>query len=136
MSYIILFFITRLLHFYFLTYSKSKKVLSIYFLQRGPPIIVRLGTRNLITDQGQNMDVEDVIVHPEYKEPSGYNDIALVKIAEGLTMERTLRPACLPPPTSSADKPGSSLVATGWGRTGFGKSKSYLCKLYLCRIIL
>lgn len=90
----------------------------------------------MITDQGQNMDVEDVIVHPEYKEPSGYNDIALVKIAEGLRMERTLRPACLPHPTSSADKPGSSLVATGWGRTGFGKSKSYLCKLYLCRIIL
>lgn len=90
----------------------------------------------MITDQGQNMDVEDVIVHPDYKEPSGYNDIALVKIAEGLRMERTLRPACLPPPTSSTDKPGSSLVATGWGRTGFGKSKSYLLKLFLMPYLL
>ncbi|KAG8302694.1 hypothetical protein J6590_026897 [Homalodisca vitripennis] len=86
----------------------------------GPPIIVRLGTLNLIADVGQNMDVEEVIVHPDYSEPSCYNDIALVRMIPGLKMSKTLRPACLPAPTTLAGDPGNHLMATGWGRTGYG----------------
>lgn len=85
---------------------------------------MRLGTRNLITDEGQNMDVEEVIIHPDYKEPSGYNDIALVKIVAGVNMSKYLRPACLPPPNTPAGNPGRLLTATGWGRTGFGQCTS------------
>lgn len=70
------------------------------------------------------MDVEKVIIHPQYKEPSSYNDIALIKLAEGTPLSKTLRPACLPPLSTKAGDPGHYLTATGWGRTGYGEDLS------------
>lgn len=89
---------------------------------RGPPILVRLGTRNLITDKGHNIDVEKIIIHPRYKEPTSYYDIALIMMAEAAPLSKNLRPACLPPVNSRSGEPGHYLTATGWGRIGYGET--------------
>lgn len=120
---------TELVHQFYDTYLPDccvnvKQLVS--FCARGPPIMARLGTRNLITDVGQNCDVEKVIVHPGYQAPCSYNDIALLKLKEELKFTKTLRPACLPLPTSTSGDPGNRLTATGRGRTGYGKPNIHM----------
>lgn len=88
---------------------------------RGFPVIVRFGVLNVMTETGQTIPVDDVVVHPNYKEPSVYNDIALIRIADSLRLGHTLRPACLPEVNTKTDNPGSIVTAIGWGKVGYSK---------------
>lgn len=65
--------------------------------------------------------MDDVIIHPNYKEPSVYDDIALVRIAEKLRLGHNLRPACLPQVNTESENPGSVVTAIGWGKVGYSK---------------
>lgn len=62
--------------------------------------------------------ISKIITHPEYKPPSKYNDIALLKLSRKVTFYKHIRPACLYlDERLSQDK----AVATGWGRRTYGK---------------
>ncbi|XP_025160830.1 venom protease isoform X3 [Harpegnathos saltator] len=63
----------------------------------------------------QTIRIVERILHPDYKKPSQYHDIAIVKLETPITYTVWARPACLP-----VDLPdigyGGAAVATGWGR--------------------
>lgn len=94
----------------------------ITFLFRGHVKHVRLGTTNFVKhpDQTQEFEIESIIVHPEYKYPKAYNDIAVLVLKKNVTMNNKVRPICF---EKVADLNGKDLIATGWGVTNFGESE-------------
>lgn len=100
----------RLIFFY-----KNKYYLRAYALW------ARLGDLNYLsnTDNARAKDYKIVerIIHPNYRPPSLYNDIALFRLEKDVVFSAYIRPICL-----NADnllKP-SSVIATGWGQIEFG----------------
>ncbi|XP_046997816.1 serine protease snake-like isoform X1 [Schistocerca americana] len=92
---------------------------------KGPPVIVRLGELNLKRDDDGAHPVDyrivDIVRHPEYKPPSKYNDIALLRLSDRVHFNKFLRPACLyTHDTFSVNK----TVATGWGRIDYAEKPS------------
>ncbi|XP_033208181.1 serine protease snake-like [Belonocnema kinseyi] len=84
----------------------------------GPASKVRAGTINIKSvDTGmQERDVIERINHPDYKLPSRYNDIALLKLNKPLELNANVRPACL---EIAPQPPGKSAIATGFGKTSY-----------------
>lgn len=83
---------------------------------------VRLGDLDYIseTDEARPKDYKIVerIVHPNYKPPSLYNDIALFRLERDVEFSAFVRPICLN--TDHSLRP-PAIIATGWGRTDTGK---------------
>ncbi|KAE8752160.1 hypothetical protein FOCC_FOCC000953 [Frankliniella occidentalis] len=50
---------------------------------RGPPTRVRVGAHNLTEVDGEEHDVVQVTVHPQYSTQSHYNDLAVLRIGRG-----------------------------------------------------
>lgn len=61
----------------------------------------------------------DIIRHPDYKAPSKYNDIALLKLDPRVEFNEFIRPACL---YTSDTFEVTKTVATGWGKIDYGKT--------------
>ncbi|XP_053203897.1 ovochymase-2-like isoform X2 [Panonychus citri] len=62
--------------------------------------------------------VERIISHPNYSRRYHENDIGLIKLTNRVTYSSTVRPACLPSPSSSPAVSGSKnqpLIVAGWG---------------------
>ncbi|XP_049798942.1 serine protease snake-like [Schistocerca nitens] len=98
-----------------------------------PAVIVRLGEYNLKSDDDGALPVDyhiaDLVRHPEYKGPSKYNDIALLRLSERVNFTWPIRPACLYTLDKFSD---SRAIATGWGKTEYaGKSSDILQKVDL-----
>ncbi|RZB39732.1 serine protease snake-like, partial [Asbolus verrucosus] len=96
---------------------------------------VRLGDLDLknTTDEAmpQNFIISEIIVHPEYKAPSHYHDIALLKLDREAKYDDYVQPACLPVKDSVPDE----LTVTGWGKVDFlGESSSHLLKANLNKV--
>uniref|UniRef100_A0A1S4GZD7 Uncharacterized protein n=2 Tax=Anopheles gambiae TaxID=7165 RepID=A0A1S4GZD7_ANOGA len=91
----------------------------------GPATIVRLGELSLAssTDEAfpEDYDIAERIPHPEYKQTSHYNDIALIKLNRKVIFSPYARPICLP---LQAAIPQKRAIATGWGAIGFGLEQS------------
>uniref|UniRef100_A0A182WR24 Peptidase S1 domain-containing protein n=1 Tax=Anopheles minimus TaxID=112268 RepID=A0A182WR24_9DIPT len=91
----------------------------------GPATIVRLGELSLssTTDEAfpEEYDVAERIPHPEYKQTSHYNDIALIKLGRKVILSPYIRPICLPVQQTISQK---RAIATGWGAIGFGLEQS------------
>nr|BBG28441.1 secreted serine protease Snake [Gryllus bimaculatus] len=93
----------------------------------GPPVRVRLGELNLKSDADGaspvDIAVAEVIRHPEYRPPSKYHDIALLRLAQRARFGKNLRPACL---YTRPDFPPAinKTIATGWGRIDYAESPS------------
>lgn len=51
---------------------------------RDEPEIVRLGELDFSDQEGdiQDIAIREIIIHPEYKWPDKYNDIALIRLAK------------------------------------------------------
>lgn len=86
----------------------------------GAPTVVLLGDRKLSGKQDPTRklsNVSEIYVHPGYKPPLQYNDIAIIKLDSPVTLSRGILPACLPNP---ADRPDRviGVQASGWGQTG------------------
>lgn len=66
-------------------------------LRQEDPTVARLGEYSILTDDGDQVDVEveSVVVHPEYNSATVYNDIALVKLAEPVAFTKLIYPACI-----------------------------------------
>lgn len=99
----------------------------------GPPISVRLGDLNLAKeDDAPNpveIEVEKVIIHPLYKPPKKYNDIALLQLKHKVQFDVFLRPACL---WTQGKINSPKALATGWGTTSFsGPTSDALLKVAL-----
>ena len=89
---------------------------------------VMLGALKLSQDSGEGssksgrftvIDVEKHFIHPKYKAPKVYNDIALLKLKIPVKITRNIRPACLPQPEFRPEKAVMTTV-TGWGRMELG----------------
>uniref|UniRef100_A0A8C9U8K7 chymotrypsin n=1 Tax=Scleropages formosus TaxID=113540 RepID=A0A8C9U8K7_SCLFO len=64
----------------------------------------------------QTMRVEKVFTHPEWNPYAKDNDIALIKLASPVTLNRNASPVCLAG-SSDVYEPGTRCVTTGWGLT-------------------
>ncbi|XP_053666525.1 venom protease-like [Anopheles marshallii] len=91
----------------------------------GSATVVRLGELSLSssTDEAfpEDYDVAEKIPHPEYKQTSHYNDIALIKLSRKVIFSPYIRPICLPVLQTISQK---RAIATGWGAIGFGLEQS------------
>ncbi|KAI5643890.1 trypsin domain-containing protein [Phthorimaea operculella] len=83
------------------------------------PKIIRFGAT--VIDERLHFDsvpvmrnISKIIVHPDYKSPKKYNDIALMELHEDVEFGRNIQPACL---WHHFDTKllGSEATATGWG---------------------
>ncbi|XP_026279279.1 chymotrypsin-like protease CTRL-1 isoform X2 [Frankliniella occidentalis] len=83
----------------------------------------------------QLVAVSETIAYPQYRPPSTYHDIALLRLARPATLSGRVRPACLQ--TERALRPGDdgndvAPVATGWGLTAWeGDPSPFLQKVSL-----
>uniref|UniRef100_A0A8C9W9U9 Chymotrypsinogen B, tandem duplicate 3 n=1 Tax=Scleropages formosus TaxID=113540 RepID=A0A8C9W9U9_SCLFO len=66
----------------------------------------------------QTMRVEKVFTHPEWDPSTINNDIALIKLASPVTLNRNSSPVCLAG-SSDVYEPGTRCVTTGWGLTRY-----------------
>ncbi|XP_049281653.1 venom protease-like isoform X2 [Anopheles funestus] len=91
----------------------------------GSATIVRLGELSLSSSKDEafpeDYDVAERIPHPEYKQTSHYNDIALIKLQRKVIFSPYIRPICLPVLETISQK---RAIATGWGAIGFGLEQS------------
>ncbi|XP_053611401.1 serine protease snake-like [Plodia interpunctella] len=84
------------------------------------PKIVRIGDKNIIdlntTDSPPRIDamITRIIVHPQYKPPKKYFDIALIELDHAVTFSKYVQPACLWNKPSTTEL-GTQAVGTGWG---------------------
>lgn len=65
-----------------------------------------------------DLDIKEVIVHPNYTKSTSDNDIALLHLAKPATLSQTIVPICLPDSGLSERKltqVGQETVVTGWG---------------------
>lgn len=89
------------------------------------PNIVRLGYQNLARQYGNvqphDYEIENVIVHPDYKHSSNYYDIALIQLKSNVIFTRLIRPACL---WKNDYINSTKAVATGWGQFQFNGDRS------------
>ncbi|KAK7082615.1 Chymotrypsin-like elastase member 2A, partial [Halocaridina rubra] len=85
--------------------------------------IVKLGGHNLRIRDAKAVDVgiSTTIFHPEYKLASAKHDLAILRLANPVSLSNRISPVCLPwTETDSPDLIGRSLTLTGWGATSFG----------------
>ncbi|XP_072938403.1 uncharacterized protein [Epargyreus clarus] len=89
------------------------------------PEIVRLGDKNIIDVYANGHSPVDkqilrFIVHPQYKPPKKYFDIALIELTTEVSFDKFIQPACL---WSQADTSPLGIKAslTGWGTVDSAK---------------
>ncbi|XP_059056609.1 venom protease-like [Achroia grisella] len=75
-------------------------------------------------------NVKRIIIHPDYKPPVKYNDIALLETDRKITFSQRVQPACLH--VDSSDDEGLPRTTVGWGAQGYtGNNANILQKTEL-----
>ncbi|XP_026479139.1 serine protease snake-like [Ctenocephalides felis] len=104
----------------------------IFSSQDGEVKWVRLGENNIQNSQEtetQDFEVAQIIKHPQYKAPSRYNDIALLRLDRKAILNKYVIPACLHTEFNIGHQ---KAIATGWGRTHtYGTTSQQLYKVTL-----
>lgn len=59
--------------------------------------------------------------HPNFRHPSKYNDIALLRVDNTVHFDQYIRPACL---QQSQSLDAEKVIASGWGKTDYNKPSS------------
>ena len=82
-----------------------------------------------VNDPGEQFrPVAEIVIHPEYNETSGANDIGLVRVVPKLSLDGLYVGAvCLPDPWNNYTD--YTATATGWGEDGQGSVQEYLQEL-------
>lgn len=96
----------------------------LYFqLFRGPARWVRVAELDLSRENTPHRDIAIVSrhIHPGYREPAVYNDIALFRLGTRLVFSSWVQPICLHVADDIFERRG---VAAGWGRTDFSRFKA------------
>lgn len=65
----------------------------------------------------EDYDAIDMIIHPQFKNQSLWNDIALIKLDRKVQFKPNIDTACLPAPGDVFD--GQQCVTTGWGKNAY-----------------
>ncbi|XP_062969271.1 LOW QUALITY PROTEIN: vitamin K-dependent protein C [Cynocephalus volans] len=83
-------------------------------------LIVRLGEYDLRRMDNLEMEVEikEVLIHPNYSKSTTDNDIALLQLAQPATLSDTIVPVCLPDSglaERELTQAGQEMLVTGWG---------------------
>lgn len=82
------------------------------------PKIVRLSYKNLYAkkprDNYQDSTIKAIYVHPDYKSPTKYNDVALLELEWGINYSYFVQPACLWTKEDITELESFATV-TGWG---------------------
>jgi len=77
----------------------------ILLFSRRKADVVRLGeldfSRNDEPASPKDMAVAKVVIHPDYKPPIFYHDIALIKLRDNAPFSKYIQPVCLPPPNKN-----------------------------------
>uniref|UniRef100_A0A1A9W1D5 Peptidase S1 domain-containing protein n=1 Tax=Glossina brevipalpis TaxID=37001 RepID=A0A1A9W1D5_9MUSC len=64
-----------------------------------------------------DINIEAIIVHPNYNVRSHHNDIALIRLAADVNYTRFIQPVCLPLPETRTNVTGEErLTVASWGR--------------------
>lgn len=105
----------------------------LLFWYSGPASHVLLGDLNYGSEaddaQPRQYRIVERIKHDDFKFPSKYNDIALVKIDGPVQFNNYVRPACLPQSRRIETK---HVIASGWGRLSHASNVSeHLLKVVL-----
>uniref|UniRef100_G3MLI9 Peptidase S1 domain-containing protein n=1 Tax=Amblyomma maculatum TaxID=34609 RepID=G3MLI9_AMBMU len=79
-------------------------------------LTVKTGVHRL-TD-GLHQDVEQCIMHPEYKKRNLVNDIAVLELSFPILYDEFQKPICLP--LDAEDMVGKYGIIAGWGRESYG----------------
>ncbi|XP_062036370.1 vitamin K-dependent protein C [Lepus europaeus] len=83
-------------------------------------LFVRLGEYDLRRKERWELDlnIQEVLIHPNYSRSTTDNDIALLRLAQPATLSQTIVPICLPD-NGLAERElmqaGQETVVTGWG---------------------
>ena len=65
------------------------------------------------------VEIDEVIIHPEFVRSSIWNDIALIRLTEEVKFSQFVRPICLPTSENILDYwKDNKLGVYGWGRQG------------------
>ena len=89
---------------------------------------VRLGHSNLASPEAIDVDIESIFIHPDYEEdPLLFNDLALLKLSEWVTVTSDVMPICLPIEDEEIVEP----VVVGWGLVNHENATEHLQKLKL-----
>ena len=84
-----------------------------------PADYIAAGIKREGSSGGQNIDVKEVIIHPQYNESrvvAQYdNDIAILKLKGPLTFNADVQPARLPDSTLNPEDKGTFATISGWG---------------------
>ncbi len=87
-------------------------------------LVVIVGIHTLSANDGQNIQVSQIILHPNFNSQSHANDIALIRLAQPAVLDDMVKPIPLvTPDLASLTEPGVFATVTGWGVTsssGFG----------------
>ncbi|XP_036060959.1 vitamin K-dependent protein C isoform X4 [Onychomys torridus] len=65
-----------------------------------------------------DLDIEEILIHPNYTRGTSDNDIALLRLAQPATLSKTIVPICLPNnglAERELTQAGRETVVTGWG---------------------
>ncbi|KAM8788888.1 vitamin K-dependent protein C isoform 2-T2 [Rhynchonycteris naso] len=77
-----------------------------------------------------DVDIQEVLIHPNYSKSSSDNDIALLRLAQPAIFSQTIMPICLPNRGLSdreLTKVGQETVVTGWGyRSETKKNRTFI----------
>ncbi|CAI6366304.1 unnamed protein product [Macrosiphum euphorbiae] len=77
----------------------------------------------------KDYQIVEHVIHPDYKPPSLYNDIALFRLERDVEFSEEVRPICL---NSDPSLTPSKQIVTGWGRISTaGPVSDTLLKVYL-----
>ncbi|XP_053692138.1 uncharacterized protein LOC128740603 [Sabethes cyaneus] len=89
------------------------------------PDVIRFGDLNIYSsdddEYAQQLNIIDVIRHPDHRYVAQYHDIALLKLEKNVTLHDTVVPACL---WTDREVRFKTLEAAGWGKTGFAEEQT------------
>lgn len=74
----------------------------------------------MVEDTARDYKVEDIIQHQDYDRRRYYNDIALLKLTDLITLSNDITPICIPR-IQTEDYVNEKAFAVGWGVTKYGK---------------
>ncbi|CAK6448663.1 unnamed protein product [Pipistrellus nathusii] len=99
-------------------------------MQPARKLTVRLGEYDLRRrEKGEvDLDITEVLVHPNYSRSTSDNDIALLRLAQAAPLSQTVVPVCLPDgglAERELAREGRETVVTGWGfRSETGRNRT------------
>ncbi|XP_023303877.2 serine protease grass-like [Lucilia cuprina] len=76
----------------------------------------------------EDVDIETIILHPEYNANTLENDIALIRLVRSVEFQSHIKPVCLPIDAGTTNEIPTDQIVAGWGVTEKGYASEILLK--------